>query len=1380
MQRSAKVITKTSGLGLICSTWLFCCASSPAHANFAEHVVETPAASLAEFAADVDDDPELIEFFENRIRPVLVEHCYECHNSHDQREGGLVLDHRSGLLAGGDGGPVLDLGQPSASRLLLSIRHELEGYEMPAGRAKLPDNVLADFERWIVSGAVDPRREPPTAEQHAAQLAWPEVRQRRLAWWAFQPIHRPSLPHGSEGKHPIDVLIDEKLRTLNLAAAGPATASSLVRRLFIVLIGLPPTSEQAQYWSQQLQRPESGDRQLTYERLVDELLSSPQFGERWARHWMDWIRYAESHGSEGDPTLVNAFHYRDSLIRSLNQDVPYDQLVREHVAGDLLEQPRIHPELGWNESRIATAHWRMVFHGFSPTDALDEQVRFTDDQINVFSKAFLGLTVSCARCHDHKFDPIGQDDYYALYGILRSNRAARHVVNQTSALPTQLKTLTDLKPPIREALAKDWTADSPGLFKRLEAIVEPTSTTTDNIPALGFLARAVRAQNQGQTVVELWQTERQAWLDFEIAVESERGSSSEITPWYANSSELPTTFQPAGEFAISPDDQRALEGIYPAGIYSHGLSSKLAARLTSANLDLTQPQELWLQVIGDRDASLRYVVRDYPRDGTIYPIERLNGQTWRWRRFDLSYWIGDVVHVELTHAQDAPLLVAAQERSWFGIRSARLVPAGTAAPRVTDESLGAIFNSAGEQAPLTVAQLIGIYHQAILQAVDDWSKGRVTDAQALLLDAALRQNLLLNQLELLPTARPLVQQFQAQEREIEIPLRVPGLVEAEVADQAIFVRGDHRRPGELVPRRFLSIIDSRPYPAVGSGRRQLADDLVRTDNPLPRRVIVNRLWHHLFGRGLVATPDNFGKLGSEPTHPELLDWLADRFSNEHGWSLKKMIRQIVLSETWQRDSAIGSDSAQHDPEQRYLASFPIRRFEAEAIRDSLLRVSSGLNLEPFGPGNSDPLHNRRAIYSAVLRNSLDSFLRVYDFPEPSTTVGRRDVTNVPAQSLTMLNAPLVGQAANRLADQLISDSSWADDRQRLTELYWRCFARAATEKELEWGLNYLHEIRLAQQQTESTWNQLQERQLRVRSDLAEVIEPVRERLTKNRNGESFAGLESASPIARWSFSRGTQDVVGSAAGSLVGSAVVQDGALLLDGNGYLVSAPLQQSLAAKTMEAWVKLTDLTQRGGGVISVQTADGNLFDSIVFGEQQAGHWMAGSNSFSRTQSFAGEFESEAISGMVHVAIVYQEDGLIRAYRNGRPYGSPYQSSGLLRFAAHEAVVTIGLRHLPNSGNRFLRGQVYEARLYDHVLSDTELLTSFQQGIGVIGWPQLLAELSPTDRVRVEAWQAELRELEQQATALVPDPVALEPLSAWSELIQAMFMSVEFTTIR
>ncbi|MEL7338740.1 MAG: DUF1549 domain-containing protein, partial [Planctomycetota bacterium] len=278
------------------------------------------------------------EFFENRIRPVLVEHCYACHNSIDSAESGLSLDFREGTLAGGDNGPVLVIGRPDKSRILATMRHEIDGLEMPDGGAKLDDAVIDDFKTWIEMGAPDPRETPPSADELAEQTSWERTLHRRKQWWSFQPIRATVPPTIAGIHHPIDRFIANRWKVEGIEPAAPADARTLVRRLYFNLTGLPPTPADLSKWVGRIQDDSSG---VSLEELVDELLSSERFGERWARHWMDWFRYAESHGSEGDPRLENAWLYRDYLIRALNADIPYDQLVREHIAGDLLKAPRI-------------------------------------------------------------------------------------------------------------------------------------------------------------------------------------------------------------------------------------------------------------------------------------------------------------------------------------------------------------------------------------------------------------------------------------------------------------------------------------------------------------------------------------------------------------------------------------------------------------------------------------------------------------------------------------------------------------------------------------------------------------------------------------------------------------------------------------------------------------------------------------------------------------------------------------------------------------------------------------------------------------------------------------------------------------------------------
>ena len=307
-------------------------------------------------------------------------------------------------------------------------------------------------------------------------------------------------------------------------------------------------------------------------------------------------------------------------------------------------------------------------------------------------------------------------------------------------------------------------------------------------------------------------------------------------------------------------------------------------------------------------------------------MTRLNGGQWRWQKFDVSYWKGDTIHVELTHAMDAPLLVVNQPRSWFGLRAAWLVPKGQGSPaELSMFSSAADWLSHAVGGPAPGSDPYERLERAIQETIVAWKAGPISESQALLLDEAIRRELLHNQSASLPSARGLIAKYRTAEAEIPVVTRVPGLVEADVRDQPLFERGDHRRPTETVPRRFLALFGTEPYSANDSGRLQWAYDFLKPENPLPRRVIVNRLWHHLFGRGLVATPDNFGRLGAAPTHPELIDWMAYEFVETHDWSLKKMIRAIVMSETWRQDSRPSEAALREDPDNQWLSYFSPRR-----------------------------------------------------------------------------------------------------------------------------------------------------------------------------------------------------------------------------------------------------------------------------------------------------------------------------------------------------------------------------------------------------------------------------------------------------------------------
>ncbi|HZK80075.1 MAG TPA: DUF1553 domain-containing protein, partial [Humisphaera sp.] len=726
-------------------------------------------------------------------------------------------------------------------------------------------------------------------------------------------------------------------------------------------------------------------------------------------------------------------------------------------------------------------------------------------------------------------------------------------------------------------------------------------------------------------------------------------SDADYATWYRQGNGLAKKPSAAGEFSVATSGDNVLGGIYPAGVYSNTLTAKSEARLSSAAVHLDNNYDMWLRVIGDGGATARYVVQTYPRTGVIFPEAKLT-KDWQWQKFDLTYWNGDELYVELAAGEDAPIQVNKEARSWFGMREAAIVPKGSPGPPAeTSEFLDPLFDTAAKNPPKSIDDLADCYMKAITGAINAWRMGSASDAQAILLDTCLRQGLLSNRIDQLATAKPLVDEYRRLEAEIIVPTRVPGLQETVGKNQALFEHGNHKQPMAEVPRRFLEAIDATPYQTPLSGRRQLAEDVLRDDNPLTRRVIVNRIWHHLFGRGIVATPDNFGKLGIEPTHPELLDYLATRFEDHNG-SIKDMIRFLVTSKTWQLTSRPSAKASEVDPDNHLWSHARLHRLEAESIRDELLVVSGSLNPELFGApvdGNSP----RRSVYVRVRRNAIDPFLRAFDFPEPFSATGQRDVTNVPAQSLTMMNDDRVAALASAWATRVLSDKKLATDEDRIRNMFLAALGRPARESEVARFQAYLLEAKNGHSQTAKEVAELHRKMDESRAGIANICEPIRSRLMAASATTQAVRNDLPRPIGRWEFKTDFQDLAGSAHGESRSGARIEGGALVLNHQGFVITEPLKQTIKEKTLQAWVQLDSLDQRGGGVMSIQTPDGAVFDAIVFGEQSPREWMAGSNFFQRTQSFNAAAEHEAASRPVQISIAYYADGRIAAYRDGQP---------------------------------------------------------------------------------------------------------------------------------
>ncbi len=990
---------------------------------------------------------EQIEFFESKVRPLLADHCYACHSDRIETPfGGLRLDSRDAAIKGGDSGPALVPGKPGQSKLMAMLRGE-PVLMPPTGH--LSDDQIAFVAEWIRSGA--PWPEQPEAAASPSDAF--DLEARKAAHWAWHPVRRGEPPEVSEEDwpaSPVDRFLLAKLEQAGLRPAEPADRRTLIRRLSFDLTGLPPTPGQIEAFVTDAS-PDA------YRQLVRRLLNSERFGERWARHWMDWVRYADSHGSEGDPSVPEAWQYRDYLVRALNADTPYDQLVREHLAGDLIERPRIGVDGTVNESILGTAHLRIGELGYQPVDPWEERVKWTDNQIDVFSKAFQGLTVACARCHDHKFDAISQDDYYALFGVLYGARPTMRAIDSPKALQRHVDAMGALKAQVRKGVATEWITVGETLAARLReatddavgrAIEEAACDESSPLsPWLGM--RDLEAAEFRDS----W-TKLQADWDREVAIRREFNErhferfwdlgGEDYARWVSHGTGASEEPSPPGEFAILHEGEQVLAGIYPGGAYTHLLSTKHPGVLQSQRFEV-DTDYISVKVLGGNLSFARLMIENYPLPGGGIYHQRFSPRrdTMQWWAWDTKFWKGFTAYVEFATVDDAtnfrydPVDSAKKERPERPKDGRSAIGAAAVAfhndkhePRETVEPILFLLDGPPPESPADLPRLIA---STLVSSVTAWRDGRITERQAAYLDYFVRRGLLPTSLDSMESVRPLVAEYRRLEGEIGVPRRFPGVVEEGAPDQPLLIRGDPKKPGDTVPRRYLTATGGATYTNPGTVRLRLAEEVASPSNPLTARVMANRIWQQVFGRGIVATPDNFGFLGERPSHPELLDYVASRFV-EGGWSIKGLVEMLVTTRAYRMSSVPSAKALQDDPTNALLQHMPVRRLEAEAIRDSLLAISGKLDRSMFGAettsrdmyaaneSKEDSIYgdNRRGVYQQIRRNRRDPFLEVFDQPTPSTTRGRRDVTNVPAQALALMNSPFVVGAARewgrRLAD----------------------------------------------------------------------------------------------------------------------------------------------------------------------------------------------------------------------------------------------------------------------------------------------------------------------------------------------------------------------------
>jgi cytochrome c553 len=886
-------------------------------------------AAEAEPAAAAADAAK-VEFFEKKIRPVLVEHCYECHSVEAAKagklQGKLAIDSRAGVRQGGESGPAVMPGDVAASTIIKALRHE--GLEMPPGE-KLPEDVVADFVTWVKDGAIDPR------EGNAVASAAIDIERGRTFWSFVPPVAhpRPAVRDAAWPAKELDWFIRATHEAKGVTPVAAATREEWLRRVTFDLTGLPPSPEEVDAFV-------ADQSSEAFATVVDRLLASPQFGERWARHWLDVARYTnELNGAVNPDKQLNSFRYRDWVVNAFNADMPYDQFVRLQLAGDLLAEPKDDAV-----TRLAGLGFQGLGLKLGNPAGMQKKVIADelDDRVDTLTRGLLGLTVSCARCHDHKFDPIPTRDYYALAAAYNGSdwRAELQLSpEQEQARNDWLNRKAELDAPVKKLLDEEVHRVGRAELAKLAAYLEAAwraevlaaRKLSPDVPALAkqhglvpaILDRLTKAVGQKKKI-EAAGDVLKAWQAAVVAA-------------------VPAAAAGEGDVAVPPEI---------------GAAAKRAAATVA-------------EAVADLDRLDREKQEKKPKPEPLRPEHAL----------PLEFLFTGKAGVFKLDPKDIPALFTAEAKQ-------------------RHESLARELAEHAKREPLEPPRAIGVT-----------GGGK--------------------------------------------PMHIN-------------IRGNADQLGVMAPPGFLQVL-SRPAAsgtaAAAFTRLDLADAIATRDNPLTARVFVNRVWHHLFGRGLVGTPSNFGQLGERPSHPELLDTLAVRFM-EQGWSAKWLIREITLSATYRLSSRPDAANQRLDGDNQLLWRMTPRRLDFEAWRDAMLAVAGKLDLALGGPpwfGNNpkkdreispqDPSHGRRTLYCFISRRDPNPTLTLFDVPEPSATSEGRAVTTSPQQQLFALNSGFVVEMSKAFAERLGKEA--ADDAARIDRAWKLAFARSPSPEERQAVIDYL-------------------------------------------------------------------------------------------------------------------------------------------------------------------------------------------------------------------------------------------------------------------------------------------------------------------------------------
>jgi hypothetical protein len=1114
------------------------------------------AVGLAGFAnVSRGDDSADAAFFESKVRPLLIAKCLECHGN-VKPKAGLRLDSLEALLTGGESGPAVVVGKPDES-LLVDVIGYRNSIQMPP-KSKLPEAEIAILTEWVRRGVPWPNSKP-SAPGPVPTTATPNTfTDEQKSFWAFQPVKHempPDVKNSDWIRSPIDRFILAELEAKGLSVSRAADRQTLMRRVTLDLIGLPPTPDEVA----EFRNDESPD---ALERVVDRLLASPRYGERWGRHWLDVARYADSNGLDENLAYANAYRYRDYVVKALREDKPYDRFLMEQIAGDLLWSQGQATTEGLPstsatstpdsfDALVATGYLCLGAKMLAEDDPVKMQMDIIDEQVDTIARSVMGLTMGCARCHDHKYDPLTMDDYYGLAGVFKSTQtmdtftvvARWHerplATPQQSQQRDELQRLADaakqaaekLKTEATEAFLTEARQQSGAYllaatreFQLAEHLsgAKPRGNSANPKEIPGAILIEAEDFTRGNVLKD-----RESYGK-EIGVLVNRGETPNFTEYdfestsaglyqfelrYAAAATRPVKLFINSKLAKS-DAASRVTGSWEPNTQTWFVECLVTLNAGHNLVRLEQPQffphidKLLLTPAEPGVGASNATTRLSPAESATTEPRLHSSLTQQW-----------VKSIQAVQSDPKSILTA-----WHQfVRAQRL----TVDPAMPENGVAKIL---GDAQPVSLDELANRYQQLFAEADQSWTALKATDAgkdaDALpdpILEAA--RKLLVDpkgpfkipaDIEKLFSTETVGQLKTLREEQTRRESAVPKYAEAmAVVDSMpenlkIHLRGSHLTLGREVPRQLPRIISRAEARELtnGSGRLQFAEWITSRDHPLTARVMINRIWQWHFGQGLVRSPDNFGRLGERPSHPALLDWLADEFSrhatggpispirpippaNEfsasgerspRSWSIKAAHRKIIGSAAYQQNTELNPAAVPVDPENRLLWRFHRQRMDVEVLRDSLLALSGLLDETPGGTllptpnrnyvtstANVNPAvynSNRRSIYLPVIRSALYDVFTAFDFADPSTLAGQRDQTTVAPQALFMMNSAFVLEQVQILAKQLLERND-LDVSGRIRHLYQLCYGRSPSEAEVIRASGYLERVRGELTQSES-------------------------------------------------------------------------------------------------------------------------------------------------------------------------------------------------------------------------------------------------------------------------------------------------------------------------